>query len=33
ILLKEGVIDRLRAAGIEEEDIVNIYDFEFEFLN
>ena len=33
ILLKEGVIDRLREAGIEEEDIVNIYDFEFEFLN
>ena len=33
ILLKEGVIDRLREAGIEEEDIVNIYDFEFEFIN
>ena len=33
ILLKEGIIDRLREAGIEEEDIVNIYDFEFEFLN
>ena len=33
ILLKEGVIDMLRAKGIEEEDIVNIYDFEFEFLN
>ncbi len=33
ILLREGVIDRLREAGIEEEDIVNIYDFEFEFVN
>lgn len=33
ILLREGVIDRLREAGIEEEDIVNIYDFEFEFYN
>ncbi len=33
VLLKEGVIERLRAAGIQDEDIVNIYDFEFEFLN
>lgn len=33
ILQKEGVIDLLREKGIEEEDIVNIYDFEFEFLN
>ena len=33
ILVKEGIIDRLREAGIEEEDIVNIYDFEFEFIN
>ena len=33
ILLKEGVIDLLREKGIEEEDLVNIYDFEFEFFN
>ena len=33
ILIKEGIIDRLRQTGIEEEDIVNIYDFEFEFIN
>ncbi len=31
ILLKEGIIDRLREKGIEEGEIVNIYDFEFEF--
>ncbi len=33
ILLKEGVIDLLRKKGIEEGDFVNIYDFEFEFVN
>ena len=33
ILAKEGVIDLLRQKGIEEGDFVNIYDFEFEFVN
>ncbi len=33
ILQKEGVIDLLREKGVEEEDLVNIYDFEFEFFN
>lgn len=32
VLGKNGVFDRLREAGIEEGDTVNIYDFEFEFL-
>jgi GTP-binding protein len=32
VLIKNGVIDKLRAAGIEEGDTVNIYDFEFDFV-
>ena len=32
VLEKNGVFDRLRAMGIEEEDTVNIYDFEFDFV-
>ena len=32
VLEKNGVFDRLRALGIEEEDTVNIYDFEFDFV-
>lgn len=32
VLIKNGVIDKLRAAGIQESDTVNIYDFEFEFV-
>ncbi len=32
VLAKNGVFDQLRAAGIEEGDTVNIYDFEFEFV-
>lgn len=32
ILIKNGVIDKLREAGIEEGDTVSIYDFEFEFV-
>ena len=31
VLLKNGVIAKLREAGIEEGDTVSIYDFEFEF--
>lgn len=33
ILNKEGVIDMLRRAGIKDGDFVNLYDFEFEFLD
>ncbi len=33
ILVKEGIIQQLRDHGIEEGDLVNIYDFEFDFLN
>lgn len=32
VLIKNGVIDKLREAGIRESDTVNIYDFEFEFV-
>lgn len=32
VLDKNGVFDKLREAGIEEGDTVNIYDFEFEFV-
>ncbi len=32
VLSKNGVFDKLRAAGIEEGDTVNIYDFEFDFV-
>ena len=32
VLVKNGVIDKLREAGIEEGDTVNIYDFEFDFV-
>ncbi|MBQ7314527.1 MAG: GTPase ObgE [Clostridia bacterium] len=32
VLVKNGVIDRLREAGVHEGDTVNIYDFEFEFI-
>ena len=32
VLTKNGVIDKLRQAGIEEGDTVNIYDFEFDFV-
>lgn len=32
VLIKNGVIERLREAGVREGDTVNIYDFEFEFV-
>ena len=32
VLSKNGVFDKLREAGIEERDTVNIYDFEFDFV-
>lgn len=32
VLVKNGVIDRLREAGVQEGDTVNIYDFEFDFV-
>ncbi len=32
VLVKNGVIEKLREAGIEEGDTVNIYDFEFDFV-
>ncbi|MBQ2252071.1 MAG: GTPase ObgE [Clostridia bacterium] len=32
ILLKNGVIDKLREAGVQENDTVSIYDFEFDFV-
>ena len=32
ILIKNGVIDMLRKAGVEEGDTVSIYDFEFDFV-
>ena len=32
VLVKNGVIDMLRKAGIEEGDTVSIYDFEFDFV-
>ncbi len=33
ILIKEGIIDALRKKGIAEGETVNIYDFEFEFVD
>ncbi len=32
VLVKNGVIDKLKEAGIQEGDTVNIYDFEFDFV-
>ena len=32
VLLKNGVIEKLREAGVEEGDTVSIYDFEFDFV-
>ena len=32
VLIKNGVIDKLKEAGIEEGDTVSIYDFEFDFV-
>ena len=32
VLIKNGVIDMLRQAGVEEGDTVSIYDFEFDFV-
>ena len=32
VLVKNGVIEKLKAAGIEEGDTVSIYDFEFDFV-
>ena len=32
VLLKSGVIDKLREAGCKDEDTVSIYDFEFDFV-
>ena len=32
VLIKNGVIEKLREAGVEEGDTVNIYDFEFDFV-
>ena len=32
VLAKNGVFDKLREAGIEEGDTVNMYDFEFDFI-
>ena len=32
VLVKNGVIDKLREAGIQEGDTVSIYDFEFDFV-
>ena len=32
VLQKNGVISKLRDAGVEEGDTVSIYDFEFEFM-
>jgi len=32
VLVKNGVIDKLRAAGVQEGDTVSIYDFEFDFV-
>ena len=33
VLISSGIIDALRDRGVEEGDIVSIYDFEFEFVN
>ena len=32
VLIKNGVIEKLREAGVEEGDTVNIYDYEFDFV-
>lgn len=32
VLIKNGVIQKLRDAGVEEGDTVSIYDFEFDFV-
>ena len=32
VLVRNGVIDKLRAAGVKEGDTVSIYDFEFDFV-
>ena len=32
VLIKNGVIEKLRSAGVEEGDTVSIYDFEFDFV-
>ena len=32
VLVKNGVIDRLREAGVNEGDTVSMYDFEFDFV-
>lgn len=32
VLIKNGVIDKLREAGVEQGDTVSIYDFEFDFV-
>lgn len=32
VLIKNGVIDKLKEAGVEEGDTVSIYDFEFDFV-
>ena len=33
VLLKSGVIDKLRDAGCQDGDTVSMYDFEFDFVN
>lgn len=33
VLISSGIIDALREKGIQEGDIVSVYDFEFEFVN
>ena len=33
VLRYSGIIDALKEAGIEEEDTVSIFDFEFSFIN
>lgn len=33
VLISSGIIDALKERGVEEGDIVSIYDFEFEFVN
>lgn len=33
VLIQTGVIDALRAAGVEEGDTVSIYDLEFDFVD
>lgn len=33
VLISSGIIDGLREAGVQEGDLVSIYDFEFEFVN